>query len=58
MFPTVSANATNRVLTADDLEGIRQLYLSAGRSSFVNSGRCMDIEGISTANCADAISVG
>jgi hypothetical protein len=28
MFPTVSANFTKRVLTADDLAGIRQLYPS------------------------------
>jgi hypothetical protein len=55
MFPTVSANSTNRVLVADDLEGIRRLYPIQGPVFVRHSGRCLDIEGISTANGADAI---
>ena len=44
MFPTVSANSTNRVLAADDLEGIRQLYPIQGPVFVRHSGRCLDIE--------------
>ena len=54
MFPTVSANATNRVLAPDDLEGIRRLYPIRGPVFSRHSGRCLDIEGISTDNGADA----
>lgn len=55
MFPTVSANSTNRVLASDDQEGIRRLYPIRGPVFVRHSGRCLDIEGISTANGADAI---
>ena len=55
MFPTVSANATNRVLAPDDLEGLRRLYPIRGPVFVRHSGRCLDIEKISTANGADAI---
>jgi Matrixin len=54
MFPTVSANATNRVLTADDVEGIRRLYPIRGPVFVRHSGHCLDIEGISLDNGADA----
>lgn len=55
MFATVSANATNRVLAPDDLEGIRRLYPIRGPVFVRHSGRCLDIAAISTANGADAI---
>jgi len=55
MFPTVSANATKRVLDADDIEGIRRQYPIRGPIFARHSGRCLDISGISTANGADAI---
>jgi hypothetical protein len=55
MFPTVSANSTNRVLAPDDLEGIRRLYPIRGPVFVRHSGRCLDIAGISKANGADAI---
>ena len=55
MFPTISANATNTVLAPDDLEGIRRLYPIRGPIFARHSGRCLDIEGISSANGADAI---
>lgn len=55
MFPTVSANATVRVLSADDVEGIRRLYPIRGPVFARHSGLCMDINGISTANGADLI---
>lgn len=55
MFKSVSANSTNRVLAPDDLEGIRKLYPLRGPIFARHSGRCLDIEGISTANGADAI---
>lgn len=48
MFPTVSANFTKRVLTADDLGGIRQLYpphvLAAGTYTIrqKSNGRFLD----------------
>ena len=54
MFPTVSANATNRVLAADDIEGVRRLYPLQGPVFSRLSGKCLDIAGISTANGADA----
>lgn len=54
MFPTVSANSTTRVLTNDDLEGIRRLYPPTGPLFVKHSGKCLDIEGISAANGADA----
>ena len=55
MFPTVSANSTNRVLQPDDIEGVRRLYPIRGPVFVRHSGRCLDIAGISTANGADAI---
>lgn len=55
MFPTVSANATLRALAPDDIEGIRRLYPLRGPIFAKHSGRCLDIEGQSTANGADAI---
>ena len=55
MFPTVGANSTNTVLTADDIEGIRRLYPIRGPIFARHIGRCIDIEAISTANGADAI---
>ncbi|HKQ74079.1 MAG TPA: RICIN domain-containing protein [Blastocatellia bacterium] len=55
MFPTVSANSTNRVLSPDDHEGILHLYPIRGPVFARHSGRCLDIEGISTVNGADAI---
>jgi hypothetical protein len=55
MFPTVSANATLRALAPDDIEGVRRLYPIRGPVFARHSGRCLDIEGISTANGADAI---
>ena len=55
MFPTVSSNWTNRALTADDIEGIRRLYPPTGPIFARHSGRCLDIEGISTTNGAHAI---
>lgn len=54
MFPTVSANATVRVLTNDDVEGLRRLYPPTGPIFARHSGKCLDIEGVSTANGADA----
>jgi hypothetical protein len=53
MFPTVSANSTNRVLTGDDLEGIRRLYPPNAPLFAKHSGKCLDVEGISTDNGAD-----
>jgi|GEM_PF-1861042 hypothetical protein len=55
MFPTVSANSTNRVLAPDDIEGVRRLYPVTGPLFARHSGRALDIAGISTANGADAI---
>jgi hypothetical protein len=55
MFPTVADNATNRVLTQDDLEGIRGLYPPTGPLFARHSGKCLDIEDISPDNGADAI---
>jgi hypothetical protein len=55
MFPTVSDNSTNRVLAPDDLEGIRRLYPIRGPLFARHSGRCLDIEGASPDNGADAI---
>ena len=55
MFPTVSPNSTNRVLQPDDIEGARRLYPIQGPLFVRHSGRCLDIEGISTDNGADAI---
>ena len=55
MFPTVTPNSTNRVLRPDDIEGIRRLYPIRGPAVRAHSGTCLDIEGISTANGADAI---
>lgn len=54
MFKSVSANTTNRVLAPDDIEGIRKLYPIRGPIFARHSGRCLDIEGISTANGGDA----
>ena len=54
MFPTVSPNSTNRVLTADDIEGVRRMYPLQGPLFSRLSGKCLDIAGISTANGADA----
>ena len=54
MFPTIGANATNRALSPDDIEGIRRIYPIRGPVFVRHSGRCLDIEGISTANGADA----
>ena len=54
MFRTTSPNSTNRVLQPDDIEGIRRLYPIRGPVFVRHSGRCLDIEGISTANGADA----
>jgi hypothetical protein len=54
MFPTVSDNTTKRVLAADDIEGIRRLYPIRGPVFVRHSGLCLDIEGISNANGADA----
>ena len=54
MFRTTNANSTNRVLQPDDIEGIRRLYPIRGPVFVRHSGRCLDIEGISTANGADA----
>ena len=56
MFPTVSPNSTNRVLTADDIEGVRRMYPLQGPLFSRLSGKCLDIAGISTANGADATS--
>ncbi|HEU5472615.1 MAG TPA: RICIN domain-containing protein [Actinophytocola sp.] len=55
MFPTVSANSTLRVLTADDLEAIRKLYPPTGPLFVKHSGKCLDIEAISMDGGADAI---
>ena len=55
MFPTVSDNSTNRVLAADDIEGVRRLYPLTGPIFARHSGRCLDIEGIATGNGAHAI---
>jgi hypothetical protein len=54
MFPTVSANSTNRVLQPDDIEGIRRIYPIRGPVFARHSGRCLDIAGISTASGAHA----
>jgi hypothetical protein len=54
MFPTVSSNSTTRVLTSDDLEGIRRLYPMTTPLFVKHSGKCLDIEGISLDNGADA----
>ena len=54
MFPTVADNATLRALAPDDIEGIRRLYPIRGPIFARHSGRCMDIEGISMDNGADA----
>ncbi|HZN18067.1 MAG TPA: RICIN domain-containing protein [Micromonosporaceae bacterium] len=55
MFPTASTNATLRALSPDDLEGIRRRYPIRGPVFARHSGKCLDIEGVSTANGADAI---
>ena len=55
MYPTTSPNSTKRVLHPDDAEGILSLYPIRGPVFARHSGRCLDIEGISTANGADAI---
>ncbi|HVK19815.1 MAG TPA: RICIN domain-containing protein [Actinokineospora sp.] len=49
-----SAGSTKRVLTTDDIEGIRKLYPPTGPIFVKHSGKCLDIEGQSTANGADA----
>lgn len=55
MFPTVSANSTNRALAPDDVEGVRRLYPIRGPIFARHSGGCVDIAGISAANGAEAI---
>jgi hypothetical protein len=55
MFPTVSANSTNRVLSPDDVEGVRRLYPLTGPIFARHSGRCLDVEAISTAGGAHLI---
>ena len=54
MFPTIADNATNRVPAPDDVEGLRRLYPIRGPVFVRHSGKCLDIEGISVDNGADA----
>lgn len=53
MFPTTSPNSTVRVLSGDDVEGIRRLYPPTGPIFVKHSGRCLDVQGPSTANGAN-----
>jgi hypothetical protein len=59
-FPTAVMSATMKphrrrnVLTSDDLEGIRRLYKTVGPLFARHSGLCIDIQGISAVNGADA----
>lgn len=53
MFPSISASTTIRALTNDDIEGIRKLYPPTGPIFVKHSGKCLDVEGQSTANGAD-----
>ncbi|MBA2445574.1 MAG: RICIN domain-containing protein [Nocardioidaceae bacterium] len=55
MFPTVSPNSTSRVLTNDDIEGIRRLYPMTTPLFVKHSGKCLDIEGVSPDAGADAL---
>ncbi|MGW5918515.1 RICIN domain-containing protein [Nocardia fluminea] len=54
MQPNTAADSIRRVLTADDIEGVRRLFPPTGPLFVKHSGKCLDIKDVSMASGADA----